>query len=323
MHGRRLVVRADRAAPPARRRPEARRAIAHVGRDDRLRLRIARMQFRRRALPVELPSQHCAVTCDHRNAELAPVLRDHQVAHQRLGRGQETAGRRVGRVLEALVRAVDADQQFHLVVVRRDLFIGDRPIEAQSIARVRLEVVGSVAQRDAAPVIRASAQHARAPPFETSARVGARLHVRFARHLPAAVNGCVVEAEGLVRSGGFTQRGLIRCVKHRGLSERVVVAARFEHENARALHGERISRLSARGSRADDNDVVLPLRRSLCVDERHGQALSDSGAPRQPLPDPRLFFITVRSSRILDFTQAGRAVQRGRAAFPHARPSSA
>ncbi len=62
MHRRRLIVRADRATAPARRRPEAGCAAAHVLGEDPLSVRIARMQARRRISVIQRLSQHRAMT---------------------------------------------------------------------------------------------------------------------------------------------------------------------------------------------------------------------------------------------------------------------
>src|SRR6202034_3932930 len=65
MHGRRLIVGADRAAAPARCRPEARRAGAHVLGKNFLRLEIARMQARRRTFEIERLRKNRTVTRYH------------------------------------------------------------------------------------------------------------------------------------------------------------------------------------------------------------------------------------------------------------------
>src|SRR5690242_2144253 len=75
-------------------------------------------------------------------------------------------GGRAWRVLHVVVAAIDADQHLDLVVIRGEIGIVHGPVEAQPITRVRLEIVGTVAQRDAAPVIGAPAEHARPPPLE-------------------------------------------------------------------------------------------------------------------------------------------------------------
>ncbi len=176
------------------------------------------------------------------------------------GGGSRHAGRGVRRVLHAVVVAVHADQHFDLVVVRRDVFVVERPVEAEPVARVRLEIVRAVAQRDAAPVIGAAAEHARAPPPEALLFVFRCVRVRLARNLPAALDGGIVEAEFLVGRRRAAQRRLVGRVEHRRLGLGHVVAARFEHQDLRAVHRERVRRLAARRAGADDDHVVLLLQ---------------------------------------------------------------
>ncbi len=47
----------------------------------------------------------------------------------------------VRRVLDSFLRSKDADQFFGFVVIRREIFITDGPIETLAVATVRLEVV--------------------------------------------------------------------------------------------------------------------------------------------------------------------------------------
>src|SRR6185436_5734148 len=156
-HRGRLVVSPDRAAAAARRGEEAGAALLHVGGQYLLCLRIAGMQQRGQALVIEARGQHGTVARNYGDAELLRALLDQQVADARLRRRQQHAGRAVGRVLQALVRTVHADQHLHFVVVGREIVVTDGPVEAQAIARVWLEVVGTIAQRDAAPVVGAAA----------------------------------------------------------------------------------------------------------------------------------------------------------------------
>ena len=146
--------------------------------------------------------------------------------HARLGRRQQHAVGRIRRVLHAVVRAVHADQHLDLVVVRREILVVHGPVEAEAVARVRLEVVRPIAQRDAAPVIGAAAQHARAPPLELARRIVGGAGVGLAGHLPAAVDGRVPEAEGLLGRAGAAQRRLAVGLHHRRLGGGLVAPAR-------------------------------------------------------------------------------------------------
>ena len=226
------------------------------------------MQQLRQALVVELFRKHGAMRRDDGNSELLRVLADQQLAGARLRRRQQHAGRGVRRVLHAVVVAVHADQHFDFVVVRRNVFVVDRPVDPEPVARVRLEIVRTVAQRDAAPVVGAAAEHARAPPPEALVLVFRGVRIRLARDLPAALDGGIVEAEFLVGRRRAAQRRLVGRVEHRRLGLGHVVAARFEHQDLRAVHRERVGRLAARCAGADDDHVVLLLQ-GIGFEHRH------------------------------------------------------
>ena len=200
-----------------------------------------------------------------------------QFADAQLGRRQQDARRGIRRILQPFVRAEHADQHLHLVIVRRDIVIADRPVKAGAKSRARLEVVGPIAQRDAAPVIGAPAHHALPPPLELIRRFRVRIGVRLARDFPAAVDRAIVEAVLLVRRGHAPQRSLARQLKHGHLGGRIKRTARFEHEHLHAFHGQRVGRLAAARAGADDDDVVRILK---CVwrDDWHGIESGKSGA---------------------------------------------
>jgi hypothetical protein len=64
------------------------------------------------------------------------------------------------------VRAGDADEFFGLVVPGRHFFICHGPVGAEAVELLRLEVVVRKTQRDAAKVVGAPAQYAKAEPKE-------------------------------------------------------------------------------------------------------------------------------------------------------------
>src|SRR5256886_11775574 len=163
-----------------------------------------------------------------RYAEALRPLCHQQVADQRPGRRQQAPRWRVRRVLQALVAAVYADQQLDPVVVGRDVLVSYRPVEPQPVAPAGLEVVGTVAQRDSPPVIRATTQHARPPPIKATRRLVARAHIGLSGYLPAAVHGGVVEAKGLLRRADARERRLVRRLEHGRLGCGVVPASRLE-----------------------------------------------------------------------------------------------
>src|SRR5579864_6590110 len=89
----------------------------------------------------------------------------------------------VRRAADSFLRSGDADETLSLVVIRRDVFVGNRPVRPDSIARVGLQIVIGVAQRNASIVIRPSAHDAGPEPVEFRSfgnRVG------LALQLPAA-----------------------------------------------------------------------------------------------------------------------------------------
>src|SRR5437764_5950605 len=194
-----------------------------------------------------------------RYAEALRALCHPHGADQRPGRRQQAPRWRVRRVLQALVAAVYADKQLDPVVVGRDVLVSYRPIEPQPVATAGLEVAGTVAQRDSPPVIRATTQHARPPPIKATRRLVALAHIGLSGYLPAAVHGGVVEAKGLLRRADARERRLVRRLEHGRLGCGVVPASRLEHEYLRAVHAQRIGGLSAGGSRADHDDIVVVL----------------------------------------------------------------
>ena len=106
-------------------------------------------------------------------------------------------------------------------------------------------------------MIRASAQHARTPPPEVT--FSARLvRVGLARHLPAA-DVRIVEAEIAIRSRCAAQWSHLRCVEHRRLLHRLVIAPRLDHEHLHAVQGENHRRHAATGARSDDDHIILRL----------------------------------------------------------------
>src|SRR6266853_1329770 len=137
-----------------------------------------------------------------------------------------------------LVAAVYADQQLHLVVIGREVLVAYGPIEPQPVATVGLEVVGTIAQGDSPPVIRATPQHARPPPIKATRSLFGRAHVRLSGYLPAAVHRRVVEAKGLLRRTDTPQRRQVRGLEHRRLGFGGIAAPGLEHEYLRTLHAQ-------------------------------------------------------------------------------------
>ncbi len=122
----------------------------------------------------------------------ARALHERVVRAQR-GRLVEDTVRRAPDVLDA---ADDPDECLRLVVVRGEVFVADRPVEAQPVARARLEVVIGEPQRDSTVVVRPAAEDPRAEPREVTPRGHG---VGFAGELRATVGGAVSEARRTAR----------------------------------------------------------------------------------------------------------------------------
>jgi hypothetical protein len=64
------------------------------------------------------------------------------------------------RAADVLDAADHTDEGFGLVVIRGEIGVADWPVEAEAVARSRLEVVVREAQRDASVMVRAAAENA-------------------------------------------------------------------------------------------------------------------------------------------------------------------
>src|SRR5689334_11590125 len=90
----------------------------------------------------------------------------------------------VGMIPQTLVASIETDEPVDVVVVWFHIVVADRPVVAESVDALPSEVIRSKAQGNPTPMIRASAEHAGAPPAELCAR---RPRVRLAVDLPAAI----------------------------------------------------------------------------------------------------------------------------------------
>src|SRR5207237_4654738 len=97
------------------------------------------------------------------NSQLVRRLVDEQLITARLRRRLKDAVRLVRQIF---VAAEQPDQPVDAVVVRRDVAVADRPIVTEAVACLPLKIPWPKAERDAPPVIRAPAEHPRAPPQE-------------------------------------------------------------------------------------------------------------------------------------------------------------
>src|SRR4051812_42900208 len=96
---------------------------------------------------------------DAGNLEIVRRLLHEQLVAARLRRREEFA---VRLVVDAFLAAEHSDEVVDPVVERREILIADRPVVAESIARLAAEVFGAEAERDAPPVVGAATEHAAA-----------------------------------------------------------------------------------------------------------------------------------------------------------------
>ncbi len=176
--------------------------------------------------------------------------------HAHRGWRQEHARTRGGNIFQRLVGAIDTDELFNAIVIRRDFGVVHGPVEAEAIARPRFEIVRAVAEGDARPVIGSPAEHARPPPHHLARRVLERLRVRLTGHIPATAHSRVVETVRFIGRVFRPQRSLKVFLKHRRLARGIVGATCFEEQHARALHGQRVGALPTCRARADHDDVI-------------------------------------------------------------------
>ncbi len=172
------------------------------------------------------------------NAKLLAGLLHHQFITARFGRRQELA---VRQVLNILDRPENADQFLHLVVIRRHVFVTDRPVKPLAVPRIGLKVIGPEAQRDAAPAVGTPSQHAGPEPPEIAA---GRISVRFAGNRPSA-SGAHVGVEDRVGRHLRAVRSVIKPGSPLGLRRRVKPVAGFQHQAVRPRLGQHISRRAA------------------------------------------------------------------------------
>ncbi len=213
--------------------------------------------------------------------QLAPHLRDGalhlHLAAIELQRPLEDA---VGQVRNVLLRARDAEQRVHLVVVGRDVGIADRPVLAEPVVALRLQIQLREAQRHAAPEIGLAAEHAGADPRvrragdrvlllvgdpvarEVIARVGHHLLVllHLGREPVRPVEGAVLgrRERELVHRQPMAPHVLVRPLHRLVLLLRVEHAPGLEQEHLDARHRQ-LERGHAAGSAGADDDGVVGL----------------------------------------------------------------
>src|SRR5579862_22940 len=166
----------------------------------------------------------------------------------------------VRSVFLALMGPEDSDQFFRLVVIRSQIVVSNRPIEALAIAAIWFEIVRAHAQGNPPPVIGAPAEHSRTPPHPVIA-LGAGVGLAF--HLPSTLGGIKV-SKWFLWCGSSPVRSVVIPLHHLGFLGGVVPASRLQHQALGARLGQDVGRHPAARPRADDNYViVLGLRRGL------------------------------------------------------------
>ena len=181
------------------------------------------------------------------------ALHEHVVRAKRRRRVEDA----VRRAADAFDRTGDADEALRLVVVRRHVGVADRPVEAETVGGARLEIVVGHAERDAAVVVRASAEDPRAEPREVAAR---RHRVGLAFELGAAERRTVAESRGAARVGlALRPRPAMRHVVGPHVLFQVRHAQHrtsFEQQDRHAQIGKDVRDRTAPGAGSDDDDIM-------------------------------------------------------------------
>ena len=169
----------------------------------------------------------------------------------------ENAVRRAG---DALLRAGDADEGLDFVVIRSDVVVRDRPVDAQAVAVVRLEIPGGETKRKSPIVVRTSAEDARTEPTEFAAR---RHRVGFSLELPAAKRSREISERvgvpvkiGVAVLSGAAVRNLVRPHVLLVVPGRVEHRTSLEQSHVDALFGQHLDHRSPASPGADHHHIV-------------------------------------------------------------------
>ena len=209
----------------------------------------------------------------HRLERLAQL----DLARVHLVRALEEA---VRQVRQPFLVAGDAEVGVDAVVVRLDVGVGDRPVLAVAVVRLRLEVVVGEAQREAPPDVRLAAEHARAHPGVVGAGVRVLLLVdedvlHVVRAAPSAdvrpdvlvravlrgvgwlADVVLVEREGMPPGRRVAAARMVVRPLHRAqLGFDVDLLACLEEQDLEAVRREHVRGHATRGARPDDDGVV-------------------------------------------------------------------
>src|SRR5262249_550188 len=109
------------------------------------------------------------------------------------------------------------------------------------------------AQRNAAVMVSAATQHARAIPHELTAGRG---RIGFPRHLPAAYQCGVIVAEWFLFGAGSTMRSVVVPLEHVALLGGIVVGPGLQHTDLGSRQRQNVRRNPSTGSGPDYHYVI-------------------------------------------------------------------
>src|SRR2546430_11135987 len=186
------------------------------------------------------------------NVELVTRFLDQDVRTARLRRREKNT---IGCARNIFFRSKYANVSFGFVVIGREVFVGNRPVVAETVARAGFEVDGSKPQGNAAPMIGTATDDARAEPLEICAR---RRGIGLAINLPGPV-GREELAEILPRCSahaGAAVRQFVRPHEHLEAFFGSDVRPGFQQGAVQAALGENLRRHASAGAGADDAYIV-------------------------------------------------------------------
>ncbi len=206
-----------------------------------------------RCTPVVRLSQDRETRRNAQNIEMVARLLDDGFCAARLGRRQKDS---IGRAGNIFLGPENSDVRLDLVVVRRDVFVTQRPVVAHTIVRTNFEVDRRHAQGDSSPVIGPSADDARAEPPKSGSRSG---NVGFTFNLPRPIRSHKFVCQSSLRATADPCSAMRQVVRPDVL---FIVSFRnnrrtgLEQRYAQTAFGQHFGRGAPRGARADDADVI-------------------------------------------------------------------
>ena len=197
---------------------------------------------------VRLRQNRKAVRQD-RDTHFCSTLHHEQFVQTRRRRRQKVA---VRLVVKTVPVTENSDELIDFVVPRRHVVVPYGPVVPKAVEAVSAEVVRTEPQRNAPPVVRTPAQHARPEPIPLRA---GRVGVRLALDLPAADAPVELPKRLLFRIGPSPRRSVVPG-KHVAVRGGVPHRAGFQHNHIRARLGKHVRRHAPSGAGADHSDIV-------------------------------------------------------------------